>query len=413
LPYVSSSELQGYFVSPNGSDTNPGTYLRPWKTIAKAAGMVRPGDTVYIREGIYIEAPQFRVSGTEPSPIRILAYPGENPIIDGEFTIPGPGGALLGIRGDHIYVSGIEVRNSAYTGIFVDGNYDAVDNMYVHHGLGPGIVLWDAHYSTAEKNRVWRNSLKNEYGHEGSWSVGLFAAHLSSYITIRGNVVWENWGEGITSASADRVTIEQNISHDNYSTNVYISDSTNVVCQRNFVYMNRGSYVYGYGSNSGIMLGDETYTPPSANITIINNISFGNQGNFWWWQGNQGGGMNNVLIANNTFVNGIGNVSDGRGGVIISRGDHRDVRFENNLIQQDGALPPIATVNQAGITYSHNLWSKTPYPTANGPGDVIGDPKLAHIGGTPFAPEWLNCLLIMAINMAQSVRSHNRLFWQS
>jgi hypothetical protein len=404
LPIVLSTELRGYFVSPTGSDTNPGTSLRPWKTIGKAAGMVQPGDTVYIREGIYIEAPQFRISGTETSPVKIMAFPGENPIIDGQFSIPGPGGALLGIRGDHVYVSGLEVRNSTYAGIFVNGNYDTVDNMYVHHDLGPGIVLWNAHYSTAENNRVWRNSLENEYGKRGGWSVGLFASHLSSYITLRSNVVWENWGEGIGSASADQVTIEQNLTHDNYATNIYISDSTNVVCQRNFVYMDPASYVYGYGSNTGIMLGDETYTPTSANITVINNIAFGNHGNFWWWQGSQGGGMHNVLIANNTFVNGSGNISEGRGGVIIGEGDHQNVRFENNLIQQDGALPPIATVNQPGLTYSHNLWSKTPYLAASGPGDVIGAPQLAHMGGNPFAPEWYRLSVgSPAINMAQSI----------
>ena len=92
-------------------------------------------------------------------------------------------------------------------------------------------------------------------------------------------------------------------------------------------------------------MGDEIYNPPSANITVINNISFGNHGNFWWWQGVQGGGMNNVLIANNIFMNGIGDPNRGEGGIIISQGDHQNVRFENNLVQQDGDLPVIATVD--------------------------------------------------------------------
>ena len=83
--------------------------------------------------------------------------------------------------------------------------------------------------------------------------------------------------------------------------------------------------------------------------------------------------MKNVLIANNTFINGIGNPNEGRGGVIISQGDHQNVRFENNIVQQDGDLPAIATVSQAGVTYSHNLWSKAPWSMASGPGDIIGD----------------------------------------
>ena len=97
--------------------------------------------------------------------------------------------------------------------------------------------------------------------------------------------------------------------------------------------------------------------------------------------------MDNVLIANNTFVNGIGDPSQGGGGVIISRGDHQNVRFQNNLVRQDGDLPVIATVDQPGVTYSHNLWSKPPRPAASGSGDIIADPQLAETG-TPYAVEW-------------------------
>ncbi len=388
LPMVFRQELQGYFVAPNGSDTNPGSFLLPWKTIRKAARTVQPGDTVYIRNGIYHETVSFESSGTESSPIHILAYPGENPVIDGGYTLPGFWVGLLNIRGNYIDVAGIEVRNSTHMGVLVYGNYDVVDNLYVHHSRENGILINHGQHSKVENSRVWRNVLNNEYGQAEDWSSGLSAARNGvTYATIRHNYVWENWGEGISSYEANQVIIEDNITHDNYSTNIYISDSTNVLCQRNFVYTDPRSYVFPYGAHGGIMMGDERYTPASANITVINNISFGNQGNYWWWQGLQGGGMNNVLIANNTFINGIGNLSDGRGGVIISRGDHKNVRFENNLVQQDGNLPVIATVSQPGVTYSHNLWSKPPYNAASGSGDIIANPLLAHTGD-PFSPDW-------------------------
>lgn len=384
LPMVSGG--RGFYVAPNGSDANPGTLLLPWKTIGKAAQMVGPGDTVYIRDGIYAEMVDLDISGTEANPIKIRTYPGENSIIDGGFREDW--GSLLNIMGDYIDVSDIEVRNSDGWGIYVYGNYDVVDNVYVHHCRLAGIMINHGQHSTVQNSRVWRASLVNEYGQSNTWATGLSAARDGvSYATIRNNTVWENWGEGISSFEADHITIEDNISHDNYSTNIYISDSTNVLCQRNFVYMNPESYVYGYGSNGGIMMGDEKYDPPSANITIINNIAYGSQGNLWWWQGSQGGGMNNVLIAHNTFVNGIGDPGRGRGGVIISEGDHQNVRFENNLVQQDGELPVIATVEQSGIAYSHNLWSKTPWGPASGPGDITGDPLLKHIGN-PDDPDW-------------------------
>ncbi len=349
--------------------------------------VVEAGDTVYIRGGTYHESVTFTTSGTLSNPILISSYPGENPIIDGEYTIPGYWGTLLFIQGDYIYLSGIEVRNSAYMGVIVYGNYDIVSKMYVHHCKENGILITNGHHSTVENNFVWRNVLSNEYGLGDGWSSGLSAARNGvSYSIIRHNKVWENWGEGISSYEADQVIIEDNFSYDNYSANVYISDSTSVLLNRNFIFMDPSSYIYGYGSNVGIMMGDETYSPPSANITVINNISFGNHNNFWWWQGLLGGGMDNVLIAYNTFVN-----SYKGSGLTISAGTHQNVRFENNLVRQDGDLPIIATGYLPGITYAHNLWSKPPYTAASGPGDIIADPLLVEIG-SPFLPDWFRLM---------------------
>lgn len=46
-----------YYVAPTGDDDNPGTFSLPWKTWGKAfnATIVKPGDTVYFRGGIYLK----------------------------------------------------------------------------------------------------------------------------------------------------------------------------------------------------------------------------------------------------------------------------------------------------------------------------------------------------------------------
>jgi hypothetical protein len=195
---------------------------------------------------------------------------------------------------------------------------------------------------------------------------------------MRRNVVWENWGQGINAYESDHVTIEDNISHDNFVNNIYISNATNILCQRNFVYMAPSSYMYGYGNNIGIMLNDEI-DYPSSNITIINNISFGNNWNFAMFKGTNA--FKNVLVANNMFINAI------KSGGVLLRGSHQNVIFKNNIIQQDGDLPLIIINLNPIVSYSNNLWSKTPPTEASGSGDVIGDPQLAHIGD-PFSPEW-------------------------
>jgi len=379
------NDLPGYYVSPNGNDSNPGTRLKPWKTTKKAALTVSPGDIVYLRGGIYTESVRFETSGTESSPIKIMAYPGEIPIIDGQNQLPLSYTGLVSVFGNWVQISGLEVRNSKYIGLGLYGKHDSARDIFAHHSQKSGIYI-SGDYGVVENSKIWRNSLQHEFGKGPSWSSGLIAGRdstdgLTEYAVMRNNVSWENWGQGIDTYESNQTIMEDNISHDNSITNIYISDSTNVLCQRNLVYMTPGSIVYGIDSNVGIMMGDEVYNPTSANIKVINNISYGNNWNFALFKGTQDRSTNNVLIANNTFVNGIN-----KGGVVI-RGYHQNVRFENNLVLQDGPLPIIAIDLDPDLSFSSNFWSKSPSKDAIGPGDVIGNPRLVKTG-EPNTPGW-------------------------
>jgi hypothetical protein len=70
------------YVSVRGSDGNPGSLDRPWRTIGHAAPRLRPGDTLLIRGGTYLERPTVAASGTAGAPITIQSYPGESAVID-------------------------------------------------------------------------------------------------------------------------------------------------------------------------------------------------------------------------------------------------------------------------------------------------------------------------------------------
>ena len=41
------------YVAPNGDDANPGTKEKPYGTFLKAISEVSPGDTIFVRGGIY------------------------------------------------------------------------------------------------------------------------------------------------------------------------------------------------------------------------------------------------------------------------------------------------------------------------------------------------------------------------
>ena len=392
---VPPPNLTGYFVATTGSDSNPGTQALPWKTISKAVRTVGAGDAVYVRGGIYTEQVDITKSGTQEKPIRFLAYPGEAPVIDGSVVNLITGDSLLHLAGDWVVVSGFEVRYSKYMGIELSGQHDVVDNVFSHDSKETGILA-RGDYSTVQNSRIWRSSLNNLNGAKsgGGWAAGLSAARdnvdgKTDFAVLRNNISWENWGEGIYSLEANGTIIEGNISHDNYSTNIYISDTTNALCQGNFVYMTDDPYINAYGAHVGIMMGDEVYKPPSANNTVINNIAYNNKRNFFWWQGEKGGGLVNVLIANNTFVN-----STAEAGVVINQGSHQNARFIDNLIVQDGSLLIASIDSNSQLKVSNNLWSKKPSGAASGTGDVVADPMLAKgaNGATVYDANWYKLL---------------------
>ncbi|MDI6852075.1 MAG: hypothetical protein QME75_00525 [Deltaproteobacteria bacterium] len=72
-------------MAKNGDDSNPGTKVKPFATINAALKYLNPGDTLYLRGGIYYEQVYCAVAGKPEAPITIRSYPGEVAVIDGSF----------------------------------------------------------------------------------------------------------------------------------------------------------------------------------------------------------------------------------------------------------------------------------------------------------------------------------------
>lgn len=96
-PYQSWSDLTRYSNTyhvdqqhPRASDENPGTADMPFRTINRAAQVVKPGERVWIHSGVYREMVQPRLSGEAPG--RMIAYeaaPGEHVVIKGSRVVEG------------------------------------------------------------------------------------------------------------------------------------------------------------------------------------------------------------------------------------------------------------------------------------------------------------------------------------
>ncbi|MFC2111628.1 T9SS type A sorting domain-containing protein [Bacteroidota bacterium] len=70
-----------YYVSKDGIDSNTGTIETPFLTLAKAATIVVPGDTCFIKEGVYREELRITRSGQSGSPIVFRAFENDSVVI--------------------------------------------------------------------------------------------------------------------------------------------------------------------------------------------------------------------------------------------------------------------------------------------------------------------------------------------
>src|SRR3990167_10039057 len=82
-----------------------------YTTIQAAVDNSKPGDTIQVKDGVYIEGVLVTKSGTSSQPITIMNYPGNSPVID-------PGGGKYSndmsrkveLRAEWIILEGFEIR---------------------------------------------------------------------------------------------------------------------------------------------------------------------------------------------------------------------------------------------------------------------------------------------------------------
>jgi len=395
---------QTWYVATTGSDSNPGTQSRPFLTISKGVTLLNAGGTLYVMSGVYHETVAVYISGTDTSPINILAYPGQSPIIDGGGDLPATvNGSLLELAANYIYVSGFEVRNTnsslrSNAGVVVLGNHDTLSSMNVHHAYSTGVLI-AGDYDVVEYSSIWDNAYANcratgcpsSNYQNGGWGTGVAAGGKAVHRTslnaiLRHNTIYNNWGEGLVTGEANGTIMEDNVSYDNWATNIYVLDASNVLVQRNLAYITPGNPV-GV-SEKCIQMADEdaSFTPRSANNTIVNNMCLNGAFYAYEWTGVPGSGLVNDLIADNTIINGwiqTGGPSNSPNPVINSNS-----RIVNNIVVYSskiaGANAYSATIASIpavdGLTFINNLWSIAAPSNAMSAKDVLGDPQLLATG---------------------------------
>lgn len=175
--FADSISAASYYVSPAGNDYSAGSLAAPWRTIQKAANVLKPGDTAFIRGGIYREWVQINVSGTLTARITFRPYGSEVAILDGTgLSVPKNEAPLIRLSNrSYVTIQGLELRNVSTT------SDQTVPMGILIEGSGAGLEIRNCKvHDIQQNNRVKNNFNANAHG---------IAAYGSSPTAISGLVI--------------------------------------------------------------------------------------------------------------------------------------------------------------------------------------------------------------------------------
>ena len=163
-----------YWVSPEGSDSDPGTKAAPWQSIGMALETAQAGDTVVLAPGTYGERGstiEFSTSGEDGAPIVFRGDP--------EQERPQLLGAVR-VRADHLRLGHL----------LLDGPTGPVQEPSEENPSGEQVQLsLDNEGETVEDIGIFDSEIRGS-----DWHAGIFLTHAED-IQIAGNYIHHNGDE--------------------------------------------------------------------------------------------------------------------------------------------------------------------------------------------------------------------------
>jgi hypothetical protein len=269
-----------YFVDARAAGREPrdGSALRPWSSLGEGLARLQPGDVLSVRPGVYR---QEQVS-VKQDRVRLRKDPSLSGavVIDGgvsrhllrnqdragrqKASDNGPHfRAVIEVNGHGVTLEGLEVRYG-YVGISLRGQRGTVRGCHVHHVGQHGIevtndggrvedcLVHDANLYNVNgqclvggaepgSGRPDQNTRKKinspdprRHGKNMDWGQGITfhgkyrEAWAPRGCVIRGNIVWNIWGEGIATYNASDVRMEDNVAINVWRIAYYVQNADDV-----------------------------------------------------------------------------------------------------------------------------------------------------------------------------------------
>ncbi|WP_315789598.1 choice-of-anchor Q domain-containing protein [Fischerella sp. JS2] len=165
-----------YYVSPNGSDDNPGTLDKPWKTVNHAVNEkspVKAGDTILVQPGTYTEIITLGKSGDSKLGDITLKANGDVTLRDPD---PNSGffreGVIQSAGKGNWVIDGFRIENTSWAGISLRDAYNmTVQNNHTYETGASGIIVMPDTYYNGGEGEVTSKNIKvlNNTVERASW----------------------------------------------------------------------------------------------------------------------------------------------------------------------------------------------------------------------------------------------------
>ncbi len=283
-----------YYVSTKGSDSNPGTLDRPFKTIQKAADVAMAGDHIYVRGGTYVGTVRFKHSGSaDKGYITFSNYKDEKPVItrnDKNYkidTVRGEGVSYIRFEGFTLYkpiAQGIVFRDGG-SHIEILNNEVYEQNAQVPDGerVGHAITVTTTRdkpmtHILIKGNKVHDNHTGNT-NKSGNYDEALTVLGNVQFFKVVENEVYDNDFIGIDIIGHQRGDfstfgmnknglVANNILYGNgkkkkYASSLYVDGAINLIVENNLIYNNNGY---------GVAISQESEGSTSEHVIVRKNL---------------------------------------------------------------------------------------------------------------------------------------------
>jgi parallel beta-helix repeat protein len=342
-----------YFVSGTGANTNNGLSVNTaFLTLQTAADLTKPGDTVFVLNGTYVNPDQSTnildvyTSGEPNKPIVYTRYAGNNPII----KLGGNNWQGITLQGaDYIVIDGFTIvgNSAAVTLAYAQTEKNNTNNPITSNN---GIAVARSYFDSNNRahHNIVRNCTVSNCGGGGIYT------YQADYTTIENNTVFNcGWWSPYGNSG---ISMYQNWNSDEFKGIKNFLTGNTTYRNENFIpFFVAGSITDG----NGIIIDDSRNTQNESTLGvykaftyIANNLVFDNGG-----RGIHVYSSDNVYIVNNTCYKNCQTPAfkDGE----FTAYDASEIYFYNNIALPSEETPPLGSSDNptAIVVSDHNLWA--------------------------------------------------------